>query len=82
MHVAEPSPPPTTLIGHLQRFFERFGHMMSRVILSALYFVLIAPPGIVYALMLDPLRTKKRPATNWVPWKTANHTLEAARRQA
>ena len=82
MHVAAPTPPPTTLTGHLTRFFERFGHMMSRVILSVLYFALIAPPGIVYAWLLDPLRTKKRPATNWVPWKTDNTTVEAARRQA
>lgn len=69
-------------MGHVMRFFERFGHMMSRVILSFLYIVLVAPPGIVYALLLDPLRMKKRPASNWVPYKTNNTTVEAARRQA
>ncbi|MBL8695073.1 MAG: hypothetical protein JNJ88_13345 [Planctomycetes bacterium] len=82
MHIAEPQPPPASLKEHISRFFERFGHMMSRIILSALYLVLIAPPGIIYALLLDPLRMKKRPASNWVPFKTENNTIEAARRQA
>jgi hypothetical protein len=82
MHVSAPQPPPTTFYGHVMRFLERFGHMMSRVILSVLYIVLVAPPGIVYALLLDPLRMKRRPASNWVPFKTSNTSVEAARRQA
>jgi hypothetical protein len=82
MHIAAPAQPPTSLYGHVKRFLERFGHMMSRVILSILYLILVAPPGIVYALLLDPLRMKRRPATNWVPWKTNNTTVEQARRQA
>lgn len=82
MHVAAPAPPPATPLAHVQRFFERFGHMMSRVILTVLYLALIAPPGLVYALLLDPLRTKRRPASNWVPWRSTNTTLDAARRQA
>jgi hypothetical protein len=82
MHIAAPVPKPTSLVGHVTRFLERFGHMMSRVILSILYIILVAPPGIVYALFLDPLRMKRRPASNWVPWKTSNTTVEAARRQA
>ncbi len=82
MHVSDPTPPPTTLSGHASRFLERFGHMMSRVILSALYFVLVAPPGIVYRLLCDPLFVKQKPASNWMPWKSSNTTVEAARRQA
>ncbi|MBI3818238.1 MAG: hypothetical protein HY286_06065 [Planctomycetes bacterium] len=82
MHISELPPPPTSLVGHVMRFFERFGHMMSRIILSALYFILVAPPGIVYALLLDPLRIKKRPVSNWVPFKTSNINIQAARRQA
>jgi hypothetical protein len=82
MHIAEAQKPPTTLSGHVKRFLERFGHMMSRIILSILYFLLVAPAGIVYALLLDPLRMKKRPASNWVPFKTTNTSVEAARRQA
>lgn len=82
MHIAAPTPPPSSPWGLASRFLERFGHMMSRVILSVLYLLLVAPPGLVYALLLDPLRTKKRPASNWVPWRSTNETLEAARRQA
>lgn len=82
MHIAEAAPPPKTLKGQVLRFFERFGHMMSRVILSLLYLVLVAPAGIVYVLFLDPLRIRRRPASNWVPYKTSNTSIEAARRQA
>ncbi|MFN0207005.1 MAG: hypothetical protein ACKVS6_11950 [Planctomycetota bacterium] len=82
MHVSAPPPPPASPLGHMMRFLERFGHMMSRIILSVLYIILVAPPGIVYALFLDPLRIKKRPVSNWVPYHTNNTTIEAARRQA
>ena len=82
MHVAAPPPPPESLSAQARVFLERFGHLMSRAVLTVLYVILVAPPGIVYALFLDPLRAKRRPATNWVPWKTANETVEAARRQA
>jgi hypothetical protein len=81
MHVAAPTAPATAL-GHIQQFLERFGHLMSRIVLTVLYVALVAPPGIVYALFLDPLRAKRRPATNWVPWRSHNTTIEAARRQA
>jgi hypothetical protein len=82
MHIAEPTPPPTTAYGHVKRFLERFGHMMSRIILSVLYLLLVAPAGIFYVLFLDPLRMKNRPASNWVPFKSSNSTVDAARRQA
>lgn len=82
MHISAPQEKPASLTGHITLFFERFGHMMSRVILSLLYIVLVAPPGIIYSLLLDPLRMKKRPASNWVPFKSSNTSIEAARRQA
>lgn len=64
----------------LLQFFERFGHMLSRALLTVLYFVLLGPFAILYQLFADPLHLKKRPS-NWDTWVEDNSTLAAARRQ-
>ena len=64
------------------QFSERFGHMMSRIFLTLLYFVVLGPFAILYRLFADPLHTK-RPTKNgnWSTWVTHNETVRAARRQ-
>jgi hypothetical protein len=65
----------------LGRFTERFGHMMSRIVLTVLYVVLVAPAGLVVALLADPLAIKRWRGSSWTPWKQDNESLERARRQ-
>lgn len=63
------------------QFLERFGHMMSRIILSALYFVLVTPLGVVYRLFLDPLNIRSTKHQPWRRWPAENEDLAQARRQ-
>ena len=65
----------------LLRFSERFGSMLSRVLLTVLYFVLLGPFALVYRLVADPLHLRARPQGNWTPWTSHNDTLPMARRQ-
>ena len=64
----------------LLRFIERFGHMMSRILLTILYAVLVAPAGIFLALLGDALRIRRWGGTSWQTW-THTDTPERARRQ-
>jgi hypothetical protein len=63
------------------RFSERFGHLMSRVLLTALYALLVAPAGLLLALCGDPLRIKRWRGSSWDPWTQDNDSLARARRQ-
>ncbi len=64
----------------LLHFSERFGSMLSRVLLTVLYFGLLGPFALLYRLFADPLRLR-RPASNWIEWRRDNETLRRARRQ-
>ena len=66
----------------LLQFSERFGHMMSRIFLTLLYFLVLGPFAIFYRVFADPLR-RKRPTEdgNWSTWVPHNETLRSARRQ-
>jgi len=46
-------------------FSERFGHMLSRLLLTLLYFLLVMPAGIFITLLGDPLKMKKSGNSNW-----------------
>ncbi|MEW6746103.1 MAG: hypothetical protein AB1486_25460 [Planctomycetota bacterium] len=63
------------------RFSERFGHMLSRLVITILYATLVVPGGIIVSLLQDPLRIKRYRGTTWSDWKSSNHTLQRARRQ-
>jgi hypothetical protein len=63
------------------QFSERFGHMMSRVFLTLLYFIVLGPFAILYRIVADPLHRKRPRGSNWTTWVTHNETLDAARRQ-
>ena len=65
----------------LIEFSERFGSMLSRVLLTVLYFGLLGPFALVYRLVADPLHLRRRPQGNWSTWQSSNDTLPAARRQ-
>ena len=64
----------------LLQFSERFGSMLSRLLLTVLYFVLLGPFALVYQLFADPLHLKRRPQGNWSAWVSRNETLAEARR--
>ncbi len=63
------------------QFTERFGSMLSRVLLTVLYFGVLGPFAIFYRLLADPLHLRRQPAGNWTAWEASNETVEAARRQ-
>jgi hypothetical protein len=86
LSAAPPVPAPAadrapTLLQQLARFSERFGHLMSRVVLTALYVVLVAPAGIAVAWLGDPLRIRRWRGTSWSRWTQDNDSLARARRQ-
>jgi hypothetical protein len=79
-----PAAAPAKKSGPMQaliQFTERFGSMLSRVLLSVLYFALLGPFAILYRIFADPLHIKPRPQGNWSTWESVNHNLKAARRQ-
>ncbi len=65
----------------LLQFSERFGHMLSRVFLTLLYFLVLGPFAIFYKLVADPLRISRPADGNWWNWEADNETLRAARKQ-
>ena len=65
----------------LIQFTERFGSMLSRILLTVLYFVLLGPFAIFYRLFADPLHVRRQAAGNWTAWTPTNETLAAARKQ-
>lgn len=65
----------------LIEFSERFGSMLSRLLLSVLYFGLLGPFALLYRAVADPLHIARRRQGNWSNWVAKNETLAAARRQ-
>ncbi len=63
------------------QFTERFGNMLSRTLLSLLYFLVLGPFAIVYRLVADPLHLRRRSHGNWTTWERTNDNLRAARKQ-
>ncbi len=65
----------------LIQFTERFGSMLSRILLTALYFLVLGPFALLYRIFADPLHLRRRPKGNWSTWEETNSSLKAARRQ-
>lgn len=65
----------------LIQFTERFGSMLSRFLLTVLYYVVLGPFALVYQRVVDPLRLKRPASSNWTLWSSKNDDLAAARRQ-
>ena len=65
----------------LLEFSERFGSMLSRVLLTVLYFALLGPFALLYRLFADPLHRARPRHSNWSAWESVNDDVKAARRQ-
>lgn len=65
----------------LIQFTERFGSMLSRLLLTVLYYAVLGPFALVYQRVADPLHLRRQRRGNWTPWHHQNETLRAARRQ-
>ncbi len=65
----------------LIQFTERFGNMLSRGLLTLLYYVVLGPFALFYQRLADPLHLRRRRAGNWTAWERHNDTLRAARKQ-
>jgi len=63
------------------QFSERFGNMLSRTLLTLLYFFVLGPFALVYRLVADPLHLRRPRSGNWTEWTSRNDDLSAARRQ-
>ena len=63
------------------QFSERFGNMLSRTLLTILYYVLLGPFALVYRLFADPLHLRPRTNGNWTRWEASNEDLNSARKQ-
>lgn len=75
-----PEGPPPGLVPRARFFLEDFGHMMSRIVLTALYAVLVAPVALFYRWLADPFQSRWR-GSSFRPWRSRNDTLDRARRQ-
>jgi hypothetical protein len=74
--------PPEGFLPGVKFFLERFGHMMSRVVLTVLYVVLIAPIGIIYRFVADPFLLRyPSNRSSMIPWRSKNDSVAEARRQ-
>jgi len=65
----------------LVAFSERFGSMLSRLLLTVLYFALLGPFALFYRLFSDPLHIRRPASGNWSRWEATNESLPAARKQ-
>jgi hypothetical protein len=77
----KPTTKPPGLKARALLFSERFGSMLSRVLLTVLYFGVLGPFAILYRLVADPLHLRRRKRGNWTAWASHNDTLRLARRQ-
>lgn len=63
-----------------RRLAHRIGTFQGRVVLTAVYFVLVLPFGVAVGLLADPLRIKRRP-TRWLNHPDEPADMDWARRQ-
>jgi hypothetical protein len=64
----------------LIQFTERFGNLLSRTLLTLLYFLVLGPFAVFYRLFADPLHLRPR-KSNWTTWTQNTDSLAAARKQ-
>jgi len=73
---------PKGFIPNVRFFLESFGHMMSRLVLTVLYVVLVGPIGIFYRFLGNPFMGRyPRSGSSFTAWRSVNDTLKNARRQ-
>jgi hypothetical protein len=65
-----------------KRFGQRLADIQARIILTLIYFLVLAPYGLVVRLLRDPLGiSRPREASTWLVKPDVPATLDAARRQ-
>ena len=65
-----------------KRFAQRVADFQARAILTLIYFLVLAPFGLIVSFLKDPLKTKHPPRSSvWLPRPPENASLENARRQ-
>ena len=80
-------PPPAMdfLIQHviepINRVLAPIGNVISRIVLSVLYFVLMTLPAMFVKLCQDPLRMRRPQGSNFTDKRNVNPDLAHARRQ-
>ena len=66
-----------------RRIANAIGNFQARVLLTALYLVLVAPIGLLLRLFADPLRLAQHSESYWVPVdQPPLRDVEQARRQS
>ncbi len=80
--ILDPSPPtsPPPMKGLLE-FSERFGNLLSRILLTVLYYAVLGPFALLYQRFADPLRLRRPEKSNWTVWERPTASLKAARKQ-
>ncbi|MFZ0544842.1 MAG: hypothetical protein WAM60_05365 [Candidatus Promineifilaceae bacterium] len=64
-----------------KRFGRFMGNIITRIVLTLLYFTVFVPFGIGARLFTDPLHIKTDRMEYWNPRKTGDKTLEEITRQ-
>ena len=70
---------PSRTMQSLLKFSERFGDMLSNVLLTVLYYVVLGPFALVYQLVADPLHLRRRSTQSWyrrLGWRQCCHYPE------
>jgi len=62
-------------------FAKKIGIFQSRLILTIFYFSIFAPFGIIFSLLKDELRIRKRQKSTWIRKAKQCQTLEAMKEQ-
>ena len=71
----------SNLYSKFMQFSERFGHMLSRLLLTLLYFLFVTPAGIFITLFGDPLKIRRSRNSNWQETTTDMSNKKRARSQ-
>lgn len=71
----------TRLWSQWKRFAQRLADFQARVILTLIYYLVLAPFGLIVSLLGDLLRTKRPQTSTWVARPTEASSLQNARKQ-
>lgn len=68
--------------GRWKELSQKAADFQARILLTVFYFTLMVPFGVVFGMVKDPLRIKRRPSgTYWLDRKPTSESLADAQRQ-
>jgi hypothetical protein len=68
--------------GRWKELSQKAADFQARILLTVFYFTLMVPFGLVFGIVKDPLRIKRRPSgTYWLDRKPSSESLADAQRQ-